>query len=254
MSEVPATDYGLGKYIDGYTDSRENFNYKQLWWLLLPVVGWLFLFFIVLGHLLNHIRNWRVLLYENGIVKQTVTRSGNIAEEEVINFNDVTGISCRKTRNYQSTYGITAYTGTDVDLRVLFRDGKVVKLLSGSYKNEHDFPDKYNFIGYVSNAIINLWHPIAVNNFNREMAGKGYGTFHSDGKEIQVGSGFLRMGDNYVSGRFHYGMDSGMLTIQPDNEEGAHFSGKPKSFSINVNNMYNNTVFYAAISQFLGIK
>ncbi|HBI58071.1 MAG: hypothetical protein OSJ46_02740 [Duncaniella sp.] len=252
--EVPAADPTLGHYIEGYTDAREKFNYKNLWWILLPFFGWVMVLFFILGYWLKHIRYWRVAVFENGFLKQTVTRSGRIAEEQIFRFNEIRGISNRVTRRYQSTYGITRYTGTDVSLHVLDNNGNETNFLSGSYRNEHDHPEKYNMEGYAVNAIVKAWYPVSIDNFNREMDEKGYGTFVSGGNEIQVGKGFLRAGQNHVSGHFRYGVDSGFLTIQPENEDGAHFSGKLKAFSININEMYNSQAFCTAAAQLLGIK
>lgn len=253
-NEIPTADPSLGRYIEGYTDAREKFNYKLLWWILLPFVGWMLVIIFILQYWFRHLRYWRVAVYEHGFIKQTVTHSGRIVEEEIYPFASLRGISNRATRRYQSTYGFTNYVGTDVSLHVLDHNGKETKVLSGTYKNEHDNPEKYNMEGYSINAIATAWYPVSIDNFNREMGEKGYGTFVTDGTEIQVGKGFLRAGQNHVSGPFHYGIDSGYLTIQPDNEDGAHFSGKLKAFSINLNEMYNSPAFCAAASQLLGIQ
>lgn len=252
---IPAMN--LGNFIDGYIEKNESFNYKNLWWPLLPIIGWVIFVLLVIIYflkLLFHFRFFRVFIYEKGIVRQSLTKKGKTVDETVFKFNDLIGVSYKKTRQYKNVYGINIYNDTTVQLTGLDENKKEICILSGSYRNEKEQPGKYNFTGYACNAIMNVWNQIALERFDKELKQNGFAVFYSGNKEVKVGIKFLRMGNNYVSDNFSYIFDNGALIIYPNMEEGSHFKKHANYFSIDVNGMYNSHIFLMAIRQYLGIN
>ncbi len=251
---VQIPDEGLGEYVVGFTEERKPFNWVNVFWNLMPVIGQLFF----VGHVVRH---WwvkshpdRILLYKNGFIKQTLDGKGRVKKESVINFNDLKGVLMVKTRQYQNIYGIRKYNGTTVNLSVLDDQNVKEEILSGAYRNEDDLEGHYNFIGYASHGINNSWLEFAIKKFNNEFSNNGYASFSTPGGEVLVGPDFIKANDTVVSSGFKYMFDNGYLYLYPNAAEGEHFKKKAKPVSINVAQMYNKEVFLLAIGQIHGIR
>lgn len=251
-------DSGLGEFIEGYTNEKDTFAYKFLWWLLIPIVGWTVVFMMVMIFLLTKIFGTKqvIYLYKNGILWISKPFIGN-GEKIVLRYDEIGGIRTSKTRMYQSTFGIKSYTGTEVVMDICDKDGYSLLLRRFNYRNEHEDNEKYNALGFAMAAILNSWNEIAINRFNEELLNQGYGTFHTTlGKDIVnvvIGRDFIKTGENYVGRNFRYAFQDGLLYIYPS-EEDRNFSDKKGYFTINVNDMYDKNVFLMAASQLLGVK
>lgn len=255
--DIPSV--GLGTFIEGYTNTRDSFPYKFLWWLLVPIAGQiivpLFVLFYFLGKLFG--AKHFVYIYKEGFLWKRKRLIGKDDEIRVL-YDEMFGIRTFKTREYQSIYGIiNIYKGTTVYLDVCNK--KYEKILSRSfvYKNENEEEDEYNSLGFAMRALLDRWNDIAIERFNKEMREKKYGTFltttHGALTAVCVGSNFIVAGDNRASNKFKYSLENGELLIYPSEEE-LNPNSKKKYFVIDVNNMYNKEVFFLAASQFLGIK
>lgn len=246
-------DKGLGNYKCGFTEERKPFNLQNIWLNLLPFFGQI----LFIAHLLRHwwVRTHpcRILLYQNGFIKQSLDSHGNVKKENVFNFSTIKGILNDRVRQFQSIYAIRRYNCTTVKMWVLDANNTKVHVLGGAYRNKEEIEGNYNFIGYACNAISDAWNEIALNNFNRELLAKGYATFYTPKKEILVGRNFIKSGDMEIRPGFSYRFDNGYLYLYPDEGNKSFWKGK-KSLSINVASMYNKEIFLAAISQFHGIQ
>lgn len=251
---VSIPDRGLGAFLCGFTEERKPFNWTNIWFNLLPGAGQI----LFIGHVIRHcwVKNHpdRVLLYQNGFIKQSLDNKGKVKQESIINYYDIKGVLYAKTRQYQSIYGIKAYNGTTVALSVLDKSNIRRKILWGSYRNKNDVDGKYNFIGYACNAISDCWLKFAINKFNEELCSRGYGSFTSPTGEITVGRDFIGVNNTVISSGFKYSFDNGYLYLYPNAAEGSHFAQKSKPVAINIAGMYNKEVFLLAIGQLHGIK
>ena len=160
---------GLGNYKCGFTEERKPFNLQNIWLNLLPFFGQI----LFIAHLLRHwwVRTHpcRILLYQNGFIKQSLDSHGNVKKENVFNFSTIKGILNDRVRQFQSIYGIRRYNCTTVKMWVLDANNTKVHVLGGAYRNKEEIEGNYNFIGYACNAISDAWNEIALNNFNREL-------------------------------------------------------------------------------------
>ena len=259
--QIPATDPLalnhpiFGVYVDGYTDEHTPFNWSRLWLLLIPFAGILFVVVYLLWHfVVERIRSLRILIYQGGFVKQIVKRSGAIAEMVEYDFNEMTGMSLSKSRNYQVTYGIRIYQRTDIKLEIVKGELPPETIIEGSYRNEKEKDNQYNFDGYAAIALQRAWLPIALKRFNEQMEAQGYGTFYDRKNKIEIGNGFIRVGEQGFSGSFQYAFQDGRLYLYHKSEEGTHFKSKVKPLQIDVNNMFDSQVFLFAADKLLGIR
>ena len=270
--QIPATDPLalnhpiFGAYVDGYTEEHTPFNWKILcfyiipfacilWFIFTPFAGILVVALYLLWYfVVEKIRSLRILIYQGGFVKQIVKRSGAIAEIVEYDFDEMTGMSLSKCRNYQVIYGIRMYQRTDIELKIVKGTLPAETIITGSYRNEEEKDNRYNFKGYVAIALQRAWLPIAIEHFNRQMDVQGYGTFYDGKNKIEVGKGFIRVGKQGFSGSFQYTFQDGCLYLYHKSEEGAHFKGKVKPIKVDVNNMFDSQVFLFAADKLLGIK
>lgn len=250
-TEIP--NKGLGNYVGGFTEENKPFNWANIFLNLIPGAGQL----LFVGHVVRH---WwvkshanRILLYENGFIKQTLNGKRSVKKESTHNFNEMNGLLFKKARQYQNIYGFQKYNGTNVELSVLENNTKK-KILTGTYRNEKDIDGHYNFIGYACNAINNAWLQFALQKFNREYSTQGYGTFSTPNGEVKVGRDFIEANNTIVSSGFKYAFNNGYLFLYPNAAEGAHFKQKSDPIAINVAEMYNKDAFLLAISQIHGIQ
>lgn len=253
-NKISIPDKGLGGYVMGFTEENKLFNWANIWWILLPGAGWLF----IIGHILRH---WwvkshpdRILLYRKGFIKQSLDSKGRVKKASVINFDEIKGLLYGKTRRYQVIYGIRSYSGTSVNLSILGTNNVKENIITGMYRNENEIDGKYNFVGYACNAISNSWTQFAIDKFNGEFSAKGYGTFATNSGEILVGKDFIKANGIIVSSGFKYSFDNGWLYLYPNAAESIHFKQRSKPVAINVAEMYNKEVFLMAINQLHGIK
>lgn len=257
FDDIPSV--GLGIFIEGYTNTRDPFPYKFLWWFFVPFVGQIIVPFFILFYFLFKIFGAKhfVYLYKDGFLWKRNRLIGK--DDEVrVHYDDVFGVRTSKTRQYQSIYGlIDIYKGTTVYLEVCNKKYETIISRSFVYKNENEEEDKYNSLGFAMKAIVDKCNEIAIERFNNEMREKKYGLFltvnHGDFTAVCVGKDFIVSGDNRASKSFKYSFDNGKLLIYPSEEE-LNPNSKKKYFVIDVNNMYNKEVFLLAASQFLGIK
>lgn len=247
-------DEGLGEFLIGLTEEKTTFNWLHLLWNLIPIGGQFVFAMHVFNHLFAKLRPARVLIYKNGFIKQELNGSGKIKSQTVVDYNETNALSYIKTRRYTVTYGIRKYTTTDVELSILDSDNVREKILSGDYHNENETDGNYNFIGYACNAINNSWRQFAIEKFNREMASKGYATFHTPSGEVQLGKDFIKTNGVVVTSGFKYYFDEGSLYLLPNAGEGDHFRNKSDKVRIDVAQMFNKDVFLLAIDQFFGVR
>lgn len=251
---VSIPNKGLGAFLCGFTEEKKPFNWANIWFNLIFGVGQI----LFIGHVIRHC--WvkshpdRVLLYQNGFIKQSLDNKGKVKQESINNYYDLKGVLYAKTRQYQSIYGIKTYNCTTVNLSVLDKNNIKSKILWGSYRNKDEIEGKYNFIGYACNAIRDSWLKFALNKFNDELRSRGYGSFTSPTGEITVGRDFIGVNNTIVSSGFRYSFDNGYLYLYPNAAESAHFAQKCKPVAINIAGMYNKEVFLLAIGQLHGIK
>lgn len=249
---IQLPDHGLGKFVEGYTSKGDSFNWKNIFWNLIPIFGQL-VFLAKWGiTLYNNSRVKNILIYQNGFVTQLTNKKGELKKEDVYNYHTLKGMSLQKTRNFSRVYGITNYTGTSVSLNVMEKDGCVMNIFDGTYYNKEDYPEDHDFLGYSVHAINNSWINFSIDNFNREFSEKGYATFYSDYQTIILGKGYIKVNDKGVSGQFKYAFDNGILYLYPP-EEG-NFNSKPNPITVNIAKMYNKEIFLMAINKLLGIR
>lgn len=249
VNKINIPNEGLGEFLVGYTDGRLSFEWKRAWINLLPIIGNIIFLIYVIAIFIKSQRPIRVLIYKNGFIKQKLNSSGIVKHESVYNFNDLRGLLYYKRRTYTTTYGITRYSCTGVTLSVLDTNNVKEQILKGAYKNENEEEGKYNFYGYAGNTITKLWIQFAVKKFNAEIATKGYGTFPTGKKEIQIGRDFIKVDEIVVKkGKFSYLFDNGYLYLYPEGEK------KSKRIGINIAEMYNKEAFLIVAQQLHGIR
>ncbi len=242
---------GLGGYKIGFTTERVPFEWKNLFWILLPIGGWLILLIFILLYIWSKISCYRVFIYEKGIFKQ---RTGFLSKDMIYRFDDISGISVARTKQYRRIYGFDKYTGTSVSIKIELKDGSIDKFYNDRYRNEYEVEGEYEFAGYMANALTNSWIDVSLKRVNEELKRQGYATFRSEKSIVSVGRGFIKSDSNYANGQFRYSFDNGYLYIYPGGEDAVQFKNKNKYFVINVNKMYNKEVFLMTISSLLGIK
>lgn len=252
-------DAGLGEFMEGYTSKRDGHPYKFLWWLLVPIVGWIVVPFWVIIYVLS--RTFRnesfIYLYEEGFLWVVKSITGK-SKEYLVRYDEVGGMQYSKTRKYQTSYAIiTVYQGTHVNFNICDKEGVSIFGQFFSYRNEHEVDDKYNACGFAVNAILERWDELAINRVNRELNQQGYARFYTNDNGqrvyVDIGRGFIKTGSDYAGNDFRYSIQDGYLFIYPSDED-RNYSNKKEYFTINVNQMYDSRVFFLAASQLLGIK
>ena len=252
-------DAGLGEFIEGYTSKREGHPYKSLLWLLVPIIGWIVVPMLLIVYCLK--RYFRdesfIYLYDDGFLWMVKSFTGK-SKEYIVRYDEVGGMMAAKTRNYQTHYYvIKIYTGTSVAFNVCDKEGVTLLSLSIFYNNEHEKDDKYDACGFALNAILDKWHAMALERANREISEQGFARFFTLNKgsmtSVDIGRGFIKTEGNYAGENLRYAFQDGLLYIYPS-EEDRNFSNEKKYFTINVNSMYDNQIFFLAASQLLGIK
>lgn len=248
---------GLGEFVEGYTNKKDSFPYYILWWFLFPIVGQILVPLIILFYYLQRLFGTKhvVYIYEKGFFWRR--KSLFDQKDSLLRFDEIGGIRTSKTRNYNSTYGIKTYNGTTVILDICDKKGNSLFLQEFSYRNEHEEELKYNALGYVMNAILNIWNVYAFNRFNRELSEKGFCIFYTISRKVkealELGNGYIKYGGNYAGMGLKYAFQDGLLYIYPSLED-RNFSNKNEYFIINVNDMYDKSIFLYAAQHLLGIK
>lgn len=253
-SKTPVPDRGLGEYICGFTEEHLRFKWLRLLWILIPILGLIMVLWYVIKYWWDTWHPRRAMIYKNGFVIQNLDRKGNVKNEQEVNFYMITGLMIQKTHQYRLIYGFEKYDHTDVVLSILDADGNSRVILNGYYQNKNEKSDRYNFAGYICNAIKQAWADVAINLFNREISDKGYATFHTPTDEVLVGPDFIKAGGVIVSSGFKYSFSNGFLTLYPNAAESSHFRQQADPVNISVADMYNNDVFLMAVNKFHGIK
>ena len=250
--KISPTD--LGKFLQGYTNERVPFNWKLLLWNLLPIAGTVMFIIFLSQYLWERQRPKRILIFENGFIKQQLTYSGQVRKYNTFKYSDLSGILYEHTRRYQNIYGIRRYITTDIKLSVLDSNNKPTKIFSGTYKNEYEIDGHYNFIGYACNAINNSWLNIAVQRFNNQLSALGYGKFITKNGEVRVNKDFISVNGEYVTSVCKYSFDNGYLYLYPNENRDSNRKHRSQSVIINISQMYNKEVFLLALNKFYGIK
>ena len=242
-------DAGIGNFIEGYSRKGERVNYYIFVMILIPVPG----LYFVIEEIIHYFKTRNIVnsyyLYTNGFIYQK-SDGNKILEQEVIDFNDCTGVSIAKTRTF-TWFGI--YNNTVVRFRVLSDAMKIIFDQTSSYENKKEDPHKYNICGTAFHAIIKRWNDIAIERFNHEFSEKGYGTFYSEnGDIIQVGKSFIKVNSAYADANTSkFGLNNGLLYIYRESVDGGSY--EKNGLNIDVNNMFNSQVFLIAIHQLLGL-
>lgn len=250
-NKINIPDEGLGKFLSGFTEENEPFNWITTLWNLLPITGQIFFVAYVLDHWWTKSHPQRILVYQNGFIKQCMDSKGRVKKKSVINFHEINELLYVRTHQYKSIYGITKYEGTSVNLSILDSNNVKGNILTGMYHNKHEIEGKYNFIGYACNAIHNSWIQFAMNKCINEISSKGYVTFTTPSGEVLVGRNFIKA-NNIVAGlgsQFSY--YEGYLYLYPNATEGAHSEQKSEPITINVAEMCNKEVFMKLLAKFM---
>ena len=255
-SIVPNTEYG--PFIEGYTNTRDPYNWKSLWLLLFPIVGWIVVPILLLTMLLERLLTTKhyVFIFERGVVWKSKSFYGS---ENVVSFSyeEVLGVRLSRELNYTSFYGLfRKYARTDVRFEILSKNRNVILKKRFYYQNEKEVAEEYNALGFATYKIAAMSDKHVVDLLNTELANCGYCTFYTiKGHSIvpvEVGKGFIKYDGNYANANLQYAFQNGLLVIYPS-EEDCNYSSKNR-FSIDVNNMFNNNLFLGTVSQFLGIQ
>lgn len=248
---------GYGEYIEGYSNTKDPFNYKFLWWNIFPIVGQILVLFYVLFFFLNKLLGTKhyVYIYKEGILWKSHNVFSN--KDAQIRYDEIGGIKTSKVRHYKLIYGIRKYNCTEVVIDISDKNGNSFIKHKFNYRNENEEESKYNALGYAMKAIMNIWNEYAFERFKKELSEKGYGTFYStSGKQrqiVEIGQGYIKSDGNYAGAGFRYNFQNGLLYIYPT-EEDLNFSDKKEYFVINVNDMYDRDIFLFVASKLLGIK
>ena len=254
-TEIP--DVGLGKFVLGYTSYNTPFNWKWLWWILVPIIGWFFLLLHMIIYWYRHCFKVRtVIFYENGVYSIATSRDANLKiGGTCYRYDDIIGFSDCRTRQYTNH----VYSGTLVHIDWLNKDKQFGRFLTGSYRNEYEKLGEYNFDGYLAQAVIKLWSSRALELHLQEQNEKHYTSFfyirHNAFRgdvliEVQLSPERLEVeGQNFnpedIDG---YEFHEGLLWIYPKK------GSKLKKVIIDVNNMFDKNIFIAMIRKYYGIE
>lgn len=238
---------GLGKFVADYTDEPISYNWFNILWNIIPIVGQFLFILSICFHFTKVSNRKRVLIYERGVVVQKISSDNSVKSQEAFDFTKLQGLRYNKVARYTSTYGVTTYRGTSVTLSILDEYNTEKTLLKGMYKNEDELPDEYNAIGYACHEIINRWAPFELRLCNDQLARTGYATFVTGNKRVKVSRNSISVNDRSLSTEFTYKFRDGMLYLSPTDK-------KLKKLSIDVRNMYNSHTFMVAMAQFFGVK
>lgn len=150
-------DVGLGRFIEGYNNKKDPFNYKIFWWLLLPIVGWIAFAILVLIWLLSFIFTDKniVYIYDDGFLWYSKTFYGK-KTSTVIRYNEISNIYMYRTRQIRIIYGFEKYDRTDVDFRVAGKQDLLLKK-KFFYVNKNEDINKYSALMYAAMVIMQRW-------------------------------------------------------------------------------------------------
>lgn len=247
-------DLGLGDFIKGYSDKDTPYKWTFLLWLLLPIVGWILVIIYSLLYITRKYitrRNLKVLIYSKGFY--LYEKKFNKEYEEIIKFDDIIAINCARTRNYTNSM----YSGTSCQISVLDMDRHNKVVFSATYHNENEEAGNYNFGGYVVWALMEAWYPVALERHIHELNQKRYTTFYyleprsfrsSILKDVQIGTNFIKVAEDYVDGEFTYQINDGWLYIYPPKKS------TKKSFRVYLNQMYDSTIFLVLLKEYWGVE
>lgn len=249
--EIPTRKFG--DFLSGFSNAHEPFEKKYIWWNLLPIGGQIIFLTYALSHWWARRNPQRILVFKQGFVKQDINARGEVKSQKDIDFNNVKGILCDKTRQYTLIYGIRKYNCTSFDLSVWLSDNYSQSVLTGSYRNESEEADKYNYKGYACNAINNAWLDFAIDRFNQEFSTKGFVTFYAGGDKVVVAKDYIQVNDTMISPGFTYSLNNGCLILYPEGEKGSVFKRK-KRVVIHVAKMYNKEIFLSMVGRLHGIR
>lgn len=260
VDKDPIPNCDLGAFIEGF-DSKHDpwFNYKILWLLLIPFVGWFVVPMLIIMFSLQRLfsSRHRIYFFEQGVVwRKSLFGS---PEDFTLRYDQTGGMRVSKTQHYTSSlFGlIQTYGRTDAVLEVSDREGRILLTEKISYQNEHEeeTPDKYNAASFAMLKLQDECDRICIEHFNQELKERGYGLFHiSSADIIQVGRGFIRYGNAYAGQQgLRYQFSEGKLILYPS-EADSNNGLTNGSFFIPVNQVFCPKVFLLAIGQLVGIE
>lgn len=249
--EIPTRKFG--DFLSGFSNAHEPFEKKYIWWNLLPIGGQIIFLTYALSHWWARRNPQRILVFKQGFVIQNINAKGMVKSQTEIDFNNIKGMLCDKTRLYTSTYGIRKYNSTSFDISVWLSDNYCQSVLKGSYRNEEEEADKYNCKGYACNAITKSWLEFAIDCFNQEFNTKGFATFYAGGDKVVVAKDYIQVNDTMIYPGFSYSLNNGYLILYPEGERGSVFKRK-KRVVIHVSKMYNKEIFLLMVGREHGIR
>lgn len=255
ISTIKPSEYNLGNCIEGYTSERQKYNWKILFINLLPIVGQIIFLVDLLIYLWKKSHSLRIIVFENGFVKQRLLKNGTVDKETVYPFSKVEGIQTKKTTHMTNFIVTIVYSCTEIKQRLLFKDGRKEMVLCGSYHNKHADYVNSEFLSLSCFAIEKAWLSHDLRRFNERMHNEGCASFLSGSQEIVVSREWIKVGDTTISGDFKYKIESGLLYFYVP-LEGTHARQKQKvkPIVINLGRMYNRNTFLLAIDHLHGVK
>lgn len=153
-TDISLDDVSLGKYIEGYSNTRDKFPSKFLWWLLFPVFGWIIVLTFTVMYCLTKLFNTKhyIYIFSEGVLWKTKKLFGK--KNLMIRFNKIGKINISKTRYF--AYGII-YQRTEMNFEILDDTNKKIKKISISYRNKNEEIDGYNSMGFALHRIYEIW-------------------------------------------------------------------------------------------------
>lgn len=170
----------LGAFLCEYTSEESKFN---MWWcllLLIPMIGFIILFIIVISYFLRKypIRFYR--LYEKGF---TVKKGKN--NLKVISYDDVNFIERKNTKVY--AYGF--YRDTEHYFALRNKGKSVLFIMSTRCRNENDLQEKNNWRVRLMNELERLCSNSLMVRVNEEL--RKYGKVVFEDEDICIGDGYI---------------------------------------------------------------
>ena len=259
VDKDPIPHCNLGAFIEGY-DSKHDplFNYKILWFLLIPFLGWLLVPLMILIFLLQRLfqTRHRIYFFEQGCIwRESLFGS---PQDFTLRYDQMGGMRVSKTRHYISQlYGlITTYGRTEAVLEVSDLQGRVLLQKKITYQNEKELetPEKYNAAAFAMLKLQEMADQACLDHFNQSFREQGYGVFHISPTDIiQVGHGFIRYNQAYAGPGLRYQFSEGQLIIYPSEADSNNLLTNG-CFSIPVPQIFSPQIFLMAIDQFLSIQ
>ena len=256
-TRVTVPEVGLGEFVEAFSSKNTPFPTKMLLWILVPIVGWILVAILLFTVVFTRIFGSTVIvyIYKEGFLWYKKTFVGK-ETNTIIRFDDIGGIRTSKIMHYQSSYGIKTYGRTELLFEVCDKPGNCLLSYKNIYRNKQEDEDKYNALGFAINDILNIWNEKAVERFNKQIATNGEATFRTyfDGKPstVIVSPTHVASRGFYAKGNFRYSFQDGWMSLYPSQsdqqKQGIEY------FTLNVNDMYDKTVFLLALSHFFGIN